>query len=375
LALALEKGLDAPRRSLQGKLSDVHSFASPLVRGYVRDTTDIHPEIEARLSFDLPVTGLDGRELRLGEGIEGEAIVVHFWSAGAPIASAGIPERQDPVVSPYALAKAGDGVTIVAVNVDGNLQAAKKLAARQPDWIHGWCPQGMQDPLLRSLGVTRMPSTWIFGYDGGVLVDDNHYDTRDALEHLQTMSTWVLYWRDIPVDQWYLRTMRLWSGFQASRAAIALYGEDLFPEKRAQEYRRGYKWALDNGLRNSIRTSADPIHREILSILAETPEGEIPSQVARKRLARLYDRLKQFEPYLQKVQDLIETSPDWPDWAPVEGIEKGRRMLYEIEKRRFRPDKQTATKLDALLKETDSGWSLEPKPEWLDRPAARKEPQ
>ncbi len=375
LALSLEKGLDAPRRSLQGTLCDVHSFDRPLVRGYVRDTTDIHPEIEARLRFELPVKALDGEKLSLGKGIEGEAIVVHFWSAGAPIASAGIPERQDPVVSPYALAEAGEGVTIVAVNVDGNLQAAKELAAKHPDWVHGLCPQGWADPLLRSLGVTRMPSTWIFGYDGGVLVDDNHTDTPDALEHLQTMSTWVLYWRDIPVDQWYLRTMRLWSGFQAGRAAMALYGEDLFPQKRADEYRRGYKWALDSGLRNSIRTSADPIHREILSILADSPEGEIPSQAARKRLARLHDRLRRFEPYLQKVQDLIETSPDWPDWAPREGIEQGREMLYRIEKRRFRPDKETAGKLDALLKETDSGWSLEPRPEWLDRPETRKEQQ
>lgn len=373
LTTALEKGLDAPRRSLQGMLSDVHSFESPLVRGSIRDTSDLHPEIEARLRFDLPVQTLDGRALRLGQGIQGEAIVVHFWSAGAPIASAGIPERQDPVVSPYALAKAGKGVTIVAVNVDGNLEAAQELAGKHPDWIHGWCPQGWRDPLLRSLGVTRMPSTWVFGYDGGVLVDDNHYDTRDALERLQTMSTWVLYWRDVPIDQWYLRTMRLWSGFQAGRAAKALYGEDLFPQKRAEEYRRGYKWALGSGLRNSIRTSVDPIHREILSILAETPEGEVPSQPARRRLARLHDRLKQFEPYLQKVQDLIDHNPDWPDWAPVEGIDEGRRMLYRIEKRRFRPDKQTARKLDELLKQIDAGWSFEPLPEWLDRPQAGKE--
>jgi hypothetical protein len=365
---ALEKGLDAPRRNLTAKLSDVGNFDHPVVRGYLRDTLDMHPEIEARMRFELAMTGLDGRTLRLGDGIDGDAIVVHFWSKGAPIASAGIPRRQDPVVSQYALDQAGKGVTIIAVNVDGDQAGARELARKHPDWIHAVCPQGWADPLLRKLGVTQLPSSWVFGYDGGVLVDDSHYDARDALKRRQTMSTWVRYWHAVPVDQWYRRSLRLWTGFQATRAAKALYGEDLFPEKRRKEYQRGFEWITDNGLYHAIRTSADPIHREILSIVEEVPAGQVPSAGARARLARLYRRLEELEPYLDKIQNWIQTSPDWPDDISGEGIDKKRRYIYLLEFRRHRPSKPMREKLDALLRSVDGGWSLRPVPDWMKPP-------
>jgi hypothetical protein len=368
MASALERGLDAPRRKLQAELSSLDMLAIPRVRGLMRDWVRAQPEVELKLRFELALTGLDGKEIRIGQRIEGDAIVVHFWSAAAPIGSAGVWAWQEEPPSAYAIKKPREGVTIVAVNVDGDLDAARELADRHPDWVHAWCPEGWRDPTLRALDVTAVPSSWVFGHAGGVLADDTAVSVREALEDRMKMSTWVLFWRDVTLGQWYLRGMRLWLGFQARPAGKALFGEDLFPAKREKEYRRGYDWLTGNGLRNAIRTSAQPIHRQILDTVGKMSEADKPSAASRTRLAGLYRQLADLEGYLDRMNKLTEDD-DWPDWAPeASAINDQRHRLYTIDQRRHRPGETLRKRMDELFGPRRDGrwWSLKPAPQWLD---------
>jgi hypothetical protein len=349
LLAAMEDGADDPRRRFARQLESRY-VDQPRVRGFLRDVYSTWPEYAARMKLDLGFTDLSGKTFTTGGDLSGKTCVIHFWSAAGPIGSAGDLTYEDDLSTHYTLgqAKEPSEVVFIAVNVDGDVQAARELARKHPDWRHAVCEKGWWDPALRKLDVTLAPSSWILGDEGAVLVTDHAPDYVERLDDVIHAMTRLRTWHTDSVEIWYSQITKIWIGYQAIRASNALTGRK-HKLKGHKRYPDMARWAITNGARAGILRSAEAAHERIIDAAAKmAPDQAQPTPAILAEMKAAYQRLEEIDALAAEMQAMTEKDY-WPDWLPESQIGQAREEIFVIERRRGQVPQHAREKLAALM--------------------------
>ncbi len=368
VAASCEAGVDATRQRYSHQLS-MNFPDHPKSRGFLRDVFYQKLEYERRQIRDLAFTGLDGKVFRTGQELAGKTCVIHFWSEAGPIGSAGVMKYKSDLRSHYTIQQVPEKeAVIIAVNVDGDMEAAKALARKHPQWHHAICPDGWFDPSLRALDVTMAPSSWILGDRGVMLVNDNEPDYVERLENVVGMSRWLATWRADTADSWYYQASKTWVALQAYRAERALLGmhRDLAQMKRFAEQN---EWAVTRGATRAFRRTASELHRQVIDWAARyQPAGPDLEPEALEQLKVIWRDFERLEPMAQRIHEMTH-EPEWPDSLPESQVPQALEQIHVLHMRRGQVPDSAEKALQAVFGDagSDSGHiKVNLKPFWQE---------
>ncbi len=315
VVLGFEAGLDDIHQGYRNELIAERTHI-PRVRGFLRDVLDYNSlELLAPQSFTL--TDLEGRKLRIPEDFAGtEGFVVHFWKDQAPIASAGRYYLVNETQSVHTLQSAPtEKIKIIAIHVGQDIGPARKLAAKRPGWIHIHAKDGWDNPLMRKLDVTRLPSSWLLGRLGSVLATDRVVDLSHGLEDLCDHGT---FWaRNLTgYNDWELHFWRLTAYLQTLKTSPEMFGPEKvewITRQREDHLERTLRWVDE-----ASSAALDREHQRVANLLApmlslrrESFKPVTPQEVDLMR--SVVERYESIQERLERVDQLIRSDL----WDPV----------------------------------------------------------
>lgn len=136
-----------------------------------------HPD--AGVVFEAELTRLDGTKLSLPKDLAGKVVVVDFWASWCPPCRATAPDMKKT----YDKYKE-KGVEFVGISLDranGKEAAEKFIKEKNLDWIQTFSGKFWEDPTARKYSIEGIPSVWVIGKDGKVIIDGV---TGDSLEDI-----------------------------------------------------------------------------------------------------------------------------------------------------------------------------------------------
>ncbi|MFB3890700.1 MAG: TlpA family protein disulfide reductase [Phycisphaerae bacterium] len=145
-------------------------------RGLLRQV--LHPDKGQPFAAEL--TTLDGKKLSLPKDLLGKVVVIDFWATWCP------PCREEvPFMKKMYAAYKAKGVEFVGVSLDQEGQkdqVARFVKEQGMDWPQTYAGRFWDDPTAKRYGVDAIPSLWIIGKDGKVIVDGIEMQTLEELE-------------------------------------------------------------------------------------------------------------------------------------------------------------------------------------------------
>jgi hypothetical protein len=309
LTMALETARDDIRARLLAQMQQRPD--TPRVMGLLREGFGKAPWPYRARPVSLALEDLAGGEVSLPADVEADGFLVHFWSPEAPIGSRGDYSGLRNTDSLYTRKKMPDGIRVVAVCVGDHPDAARALQAEHPDWVHAMLPDGWSSPALRTLDVTRLPSTWLIGSAGSVVLDNTHVSLERDLPYT-ARSVSILYWgvRKEDMDDWTTVMHRLHRYMQALRIAEALWGEDADQRMRMNEayFRRSLRSVFDSSLGHIMAGVNERAMHRIVAALDALPEDaqKLPAEV-RDQIAAATAPLARTEQRLRRLKELADS--------------------------------------------------------------------
>ena len=132
-------------------------------------TASAAPAPKRAPSFRLPTS----QGVVASDSLRGQVVLLDFWASWCvPCA------RSFPWMSELQQRRAGDGLAIVAVNLDKSRDLAEAFLAKHPAaFTIAYDPSG---GVAQSFKVTGMPSTYLIGRDGTILESHVGFDPKKA---------------------------------------------------------------------------------------------------------------------------------------------------------------------------------------------------
>jgi hypothetical protein len=304
LTMSLETAQDDIRARLLAQMQQRPD--TPRVMGLLREGFGKAPWPYKARPVSLTFEDLEGRPIAAPADIQAEGFLVHFWSPEAPIGSQGDYRGLRRTDSLYTRKEMSGGIRVVAVCVGKHIEAARALQAEHPDWLHTVLPGGWDSPALRALDVTRLPSAWLVGSAGSVVLDNTHVSLEEDLP-ATGKSVSILYHgvRKEDMDDWTTVMHRLHRYMQARQIAGALWQEDAEQRMGMNEayFRRSLRSVFDQSLghimarasnraMDRIVAALDPLEEDAKSLPPETRDRIAAATVP---LARTEERLRRLK--------------------------------------------------------------------------------
>lgn len=302
--IALETGQDGICYRLLAQLQQRDD--NPRCMGLLREGFDMTPWAFKARPVRLELTDLEGKRFSLPEGAGASTYLVHFWSEDAPIGSQGDYSGLRNADSLYSKTDMPEGIRVVSVYVGEDLKVARDEAARHPDRLHAYLPGGWDSQALRVLDITRLPSAWLIGSGGAVILDNMAFSLeRELPETGKSVS--ILYHgvRKEDMDDLFTLVYRLDRYMQARQAAKALWGDSYTDVMGMNEafFKRSLVSVLDHGPKQILGQINQRTEEEIIDALDPLPEDAktLPEDVRKKildsldRLARARERIDRLE--------------------------------------------------------------------------------
>ncbi len=373
--IALETGQDGICYRLLAQLQQRDD--NPRCMGLLREGFDMVPWAFKARPIRLELKDLEGKSISLPEDLDSSAYLVHFWSADAPIGSQGDYSGLKNADSLYTKREMPEGVRIVSVYVGKDLQVARDQAARHPEWFHTHLPGGWNSQALRALDITRLPSAWLIGNGGAVILDNMAFSLeRELPETGKSVS--ILYHgvRKEDMDDLFTLVYRLDRYMQARQAARALWGKSYqeIMGMNQDHFKRSLVSVLDYGPKQILVKINQRTEEEIIAALDPLPEDvkTLPEDVRKKilgsldRLARAGERIDHLEEITRRERWKYIRDRHEIDFSQA----RERLWLLEIHWRDFARRDLPTHLLDGLFERIISKGTTRRK--WDMKPSSRK---
>lgn len=313
VCIALETGQDAVRSRLLAQLQQRDQ--TPGAMGFLREGFDKVPWSYKARPVRLELADLQGRPLVLPDDIQARGMLLHFWSDHAPIASRGDYSGLKHADSLYTKTQMPEGIAIVSIYVGKDIRPAKEWAAEHPDWVHAHLPKGAKSEVLGKLDITRLPSAWLVGSDGSVLLDNTAFSLeRELPETGKSVS--ILYHGVRKEDMGDMLTVvhRLHRYMQAREAAKAIWGEEHEEVMGMNQafFKRSLVSVFDNSLPSVLGRVNRRTQQEIVEALDPLdPEAKRLGEDVKQRILDSTRRLARAQAQVEHIRK-ITRSDLWP---------------------------------------------------------------